>query len=130
MTRSGAGMAWDFFHPMIPRPLFIDYIEDRDLWQWKLPYSREFSAGLKMIPYEFEQYANLETDEKVKGVIHNGSVVLAYSNLCIKKICQAAAIRQLKGYEILAVNSRQWISEVGNRLAHNFRHFIRNYKKI
>ena len=43
MNRSGAGMAWDHFFTA-PRPKLIDYIEDRDLWQFKLPASKEIHA--------------------------------------------------------------------------------------
>lgn len=31
MDRSGAGMSWDYFHTE-PRPLLVDCVEDRDLW--------------------------------------------------------------------------------------------------
>jgi len=41
MSRSGAQMAWDYCFPSTPRPAFIDYVADRDLWKWELPLSRE-----------------------------------------------------------------------------------------
>ena len=47
MTRSGAVMAWEHFHGKGNTPLLFQYIQDRDLWQWKLPQSKEFSAGLQ-----------------------------------------------------------------------------------
>lgn len=37
MTKSGAVMAWEFFHPDKQVPEFLRYIQDRDLWNWKLP---------------------------------------------------------------------------------------------
>ena len=54
MTKSGAMLTWDFFHPGIESPKLISYIQDRDLWTWELPYSREFSAAFDMVPFEFE----------------------------------------------------------------------------
>lgn len=60
MNRSGAGMAWDFFHPDIPRPLIVSYVEDRDIWAWKLPHSRTVSASLGSYPlYDFEAWSHL-----------------------------------------------------------------------
>ena len=47
-TRSGAAMAWDHFHPGTKRPWMIDYIQDRDLWAWKLPNSNAVNAYLRM----------------------------------------------------------------------------------
>ena len=42
LTKSGAMMAWEFFHPGKEAPKFIQYIQDRDLWKWELAYSKEF----------------------------------------------------------------------------------------
>jgi oligoribonuclease NrnB/cAMP/cGMP phosphodiesterase (DHH superfamily) len=46
MNRSGAGMAWDYFHAHEPRPPLIDHIEDRDLWRFRLPETRRVAAAL------------------------------------------------------------------------------------
>lgn len=53
MHRSGAGLAWDFFHHGIPRPALIDHIEDRDLWRFALPNTREIQAAVFSHPYDF-----------------------------------------------------------------------------
>jgi oligoribonuclease NrnB/cAMP/cGMP phosphodiesterase (DHH superfamily) len=53
MERSGAGIAWDFFHPDKDRPPLIAFVEDRDLWKFALPRSREFNANVFSYPYEF-----------------------------------------------------------------------------
>ena len=46
MKRSGTQIAWDFFHKGEPTPWFISYVQDRDLWQWKLPDSKAVSECL------------------------------------------------------------------------------------
>lgn len=53
-NRSGAGIAWDFFHPGAPRPELIDHVEDRDLWRFALPGTREIQAAVFSYPYEFD----------------------------------------------------------------------------
>lgn len=50
MERSGAGLAWDILNPGQPRPWIVDYAEDRDLWRWALPDSREVNAWLQSLP--------------------------------------------------------------------------------
>jgi uncharacterized protein len=57
--RSGAGLAWDFFHPYTTRPMLIDHIEDRDLWRFKLNGTREISANLFSYPYDFAVWDTL-----------------------------------------------------------------------
>lgn len=47
VEHSGAVLAWKYFHGDAPVPEILRYIEDKDLWRWKLPYSREVSAALE-----------------------------------------------------------------------------------
>lgn len=66
MQRSGAGMAWDFFHPNQPRPELINRIEDRDLWRFAYPDTRAVQAAVFSYPYDFDTWdllfkCNLET---------------------------------------------------------------------
>lgn len=51
--RSGAGIAWDFFHPGVPRPALVNHVEDRDLWRFALPGTREIQAAVFSRPYTF-----------------------------------------------------------------------------
>lgn len=59
MERSGAGIAWDFFHHDKPRPALINHIEDRDLWRFKLAGTREIQAAVFSYPYDFEIWDKL-----------------------------------------------------------------------
>ena len=117
MNHSGARLAWDFFHPGKEAPKFIDYIEDRDLWKWELPYSKEFSAAFDMIPFEFEEFEKFEDDSVFDDAVKRGSYILAYSKTVIKKICDKASARKYKGKNVLVVNSSHWMSEIGSRLS-------------
>lgn len=52
--RSAAPLAWEHFHPDARMPELLLYIEDRDLWRWKLPKSRAISAALSTyVPWTF-----------------------------------------------------------------------------
>jgi oligoribonuclease NrnB/cAMP/cGMP phosphodiesterase (DHH superfamily) len=59
MERSGAGIAWDYFHPDQSRPRLIDHIEDRDLWRFRLPFTREVQAALFSFVYDFAVWDRL-----------------------------------------------------------------------
>lgn len=56
MNRSGAGIAWDFFFTGEPRPALINHVEDRDLWRFALPGTRQIQAGVFSYPYTFDLY--------------------------------------------------------------------------
>jgi hypothetical protein len=49
MTKSGAVMAWDFFHGSNEIPELAKYVQDRDLWQWKMNQTREVMAWLSAV---------------------------------------------------------------------------------
>jgi len=119
MGHSGARLAWDFFHPGKEPPKFINYIEDRDLWEWSWPYSKEFSAAFDMVPFDFEEYEKFEDDSVFDDAVKRGSYILAYSKTVIKKVAEKASQRKFKGMDVLVVNSSHWMSEIGASLSPN-----------
>lgn len=117
MNHSGAMLAWKFFHPGKDAPRLLKFIEDRDLWKWEIPYSKEFSAAFDMVPFDFEEFSKFEDDSAVDDAIKRGSYILAYSKTVISKIAKHASARQMDGKEVLVVNSPHWMSEIGNALS-------------
>lgn len=87
MSRSGAGMAWDFFHTTL-RPKFINYIEDRDLWRKKLPGGDEFTIALRSYPQDFRVWDSLVRD--VDGLIKEGHSIQRYYRLRIEELKRSA----------------------------------------
>ena len=56
-NKSGALLAWEYFHPGTEVPMLIQHIDDRDRWQWKLEGSAELHAALSsMKPWSFGQW--------------------------------------------------------------------------
>lgn len=53
----GAMLAWvGFFGGHKTAPALLHHIQDRDLWQWKLPMTREIMAALYSYPMEFDAW--------------------------------------------------------------------------
>ncbi len=59
MHKSGARLAWEFFHPEQPVPDLVRLVEDRDIWVWQYPESAGFLAALDMEPLEFERWREI-----------------------------------------------------------------------
>ncbi len=59
MTKSGARLSWEFFHPDAPVPDLVRYVEDRDIWAWQYPESAGFLAALDMEPFDFGRWAQI-----------------------------------------------------------------------
>lgn len=59
MAHSGACLTWLYFHRAVEVPQLIKTIEDRDLWLFKLPNTRELSAWIWSYPYDFELWSRM-----------------------------------------------------------------------
>lgn len=68
MERSGAGIAWDWFFAHRNRPRLIDHIEDRDLWRFALPGTREIQACIFSHSYDFDTWDLLMSSDL--GTLH------------------------------------------------------------
>lgn len=117
MNHSGAMLSWKFFHPGKEAPRMIKFIEDRDLWKWEIPYSKEFAAAFDMVPYDFEEFDKYLDDSAVDNAQERGAYILAYSKTVISKIAKQAVLRKMNGKDVLVVNSPHWMSEIGAALS-------------
>jgi oligoribonuclease NrnB/cAMP/cGMP phosphodiesterase (DHH superfamily) len=117
MNRSGAVMAWNFFHPEKEVPLFIQYIQDRDLWRWSLPNSKEFSSAFYEVPFSFDEYDKFLKSGAVDRAILYGSYILKYVDNQVNSLSKSAIDRKLLGYKCKVINSSVYRSELGNKLA-------------
>lgn len=59
MNRSGARIAWDYFFGDQQPPKLLLHIEDRDLWRFELPRTREVQAAVFSYPYDFAVWDDL-----------------------------------------------------------------------
>lgn len=104
MKRSGAGLTWDFFHPDTPRPEFIDYIEDRDLWLKKLPGSDEFTIALRSYPQNFILWDALVAAGP-EALIAEGTSIQRYYRLRVEDFKRSS-------YEALINGVPCWIANI------------------
>jgi oligoribonuclease NrnB/cAMP/cGMP phosphodiesterase (DHH superfamily) len=149
MQRSGAGLTWDQLHgPVRPgadhrgpfvggtsRPWLVDYVEDRDLWRFKLPDSRAVNAWIGVAPWarsgateavtsdyrgpnaafrDWDTLAATPLDEAVR----KGEVVVRCENNFIDNMSLEARAITLQGHRVPCVNTpRVNVSELLNTLA-------------
>lgn len=112
MEKSGARLAWEHFHPGIAPPRLIDYVEDRDLWRFALPMSREVSATLRSYPMDFRVWDALNTDV----LAAEGVAILRFQDRMVAQMADNARLTILGGHVVPAVNATLFFSEVGDLL--------------
>lgn len=126
MSKSGAVLAWERFHPETNIPMVIRDIMDRDLWLFKRAWSKEIHAALCSLPFDFEIWDELITstedpDDYVcwsnyEKLIAKGKIILGYRNQLVEKFCENVELADIDGHQVPLVNISMLFSEVPHRL--------------
>lgn len=122
MKKSGARLAWEHFHPEKPVPWMVKVTEDRDLWLWKLPASREINAWIASHQFDFRLWYDWHTHISPAGseflaVIKEGGAILRYQTQKVAGQVANASEIEMDGYKVLCVNATHLISEIAGALA-------------
>lgn len=123
LTRSGAALTQQFFMVMA-ESWIVDYAEDRDLWRFELPQSREISAYLSAITLGKEPHDAFAALLQVSGVPFAKVAVLGAGALeqlqaYCRQVTRSASRVRFAGHEgiPLANIARPMNSDVLNMLA-------------
>jgi hypothetical protein len=111
MAHAGGHLCWRHFFPEQTPPAFVRYTEDRDLWTWKLPYSKEISAYLSTLPWgDFRAWDAAANGLEV-GLVNSefwmvpyGRVVLEFQERMIEDHLRASFETVLDGHKVRAAN--------------------------
>ena len=113
--KSGAVLAWEWAHPE-PAPWLLQYIQDKDLWTWALPASREINAALASHPFDFRLWDRFTQQE----LEQEGRAILRYENELVTKLAAHAVMVEFQGHVVPAVQSAILTSQIGERLSPDF----------
>jgi uncharacterized protein len=107
MDRSGAGIAWDFCFPDEPRAPIVEYVQDRDIWLWKIEDSKPVLSCLDQVAYEFDNWTNFDNELRFdkQAIISKGLTILSYQNKMINDHKKKVHRVTLGDYNVPAVNS-------------------------
>lgn len=159
MARSGSGITWDelfgkydrhFYHsgheirlgpnrtyigmPEPHRPWWVDFVQDRDLWKFELPESREINSFIMTLPFTETAWRVLES-MTAKEAATLGSGALAHVQHYVREVVEHRAMGFMKRngyveidgkwcitpYTVAVVNAPYLnISEIGNILATDY----------
>jgi uncharacterized protein len=125
MERCGSVLAWQHFFPDEPMPLFLAYIQDRDLWTKKLPGIEEFTSALRSYSMDFGIWNELilESDRHDKAnlpqpLISEGVAIQRYFRTLVESTKGHAHLRTIAGYTVPVVNASLFLaSEVCGELS-------------
>lgn len=96
VTRSGARITWDHFHPNEQAPMALELVEDRDLWKFRFGLTKEHHAFLKcktwihnetFFQQMSEHIARLDHSSEYRDLVYTrGSAAIEARNALIQEI--------------------------------------------
>lgn len=117
VNRSGAGITADWLdmrqHDLIPGARargLVDYVEDRDLWRFALPESKEAIQYLiAATPHTYAEWAildkRLRMDAEFDRCVADGRLVGRYHRIIVDELVDAARPVVIDGHDTLVVPS-------------------------
>ena len=119
MASSGGMLTWEYFYPYKSAPWLVNYTQDRDLWTFHLPFSREINAALASYPKDFRGWDLMCANKTppLSPLVHEGAAILRYQAQLVESAIKNATETEIEGYKVLAVNATCLISEIGEALA-------------
>lgn len=108
-SRSGAALTWMAFHPGERMPLFVEIVEDRDLWKFALPNTRAICNTIFSHPYSFETWNKLaeqiENEETYPAIVAGGEAIERKQSKDILELTSKMKERMvIAGHDVWAVN--------------------------
>ena len=88
--KSGAYLAWEFFHPDTEVPMLIKHIDDRDRWQFKMEGTKELNAALWTAPWNFQQWKELNESD-LAPMYKAGKAILRAHDQNVQSIVKGSA---------------------------------------
>ena len=95
-NKSGAMLAWEYFHPNEEFPMAIRHIDDYDRWVFALEGTKEFNKALwSYAPWSFEHWLEMfgtfSINSGVNGLIDEGAAILRAHNQNVQSVVKGAA---------------------------------------
>jgi hypothetical protein len=116
LSQSGAVLAWRHFHPGSEVHELLRYVQDQDMWSWKLPGSEEVNAAIGSYPHTFRDWKRLSAlpAEQLRA---EGQPILRAQRREIEAALRQAHPVTLGELRLEAVNALQRRSVIGHELS-------------
>ena len=123
-SKAACRLTAEHFFPRDEPSWLVDYVEDRDLWRFALPDSREISAALTACDWTFAAWDVFAARSQARASAEGHAVLAAQRQAELSAIEATAqtVVWSVDGdyVRVLAVNCPLYRSEIGETLARGF----------
>ena len=124
MDHSGAYLAWQFFasegqlHPDVP--ILLLYVEDRDLWKFELPDSKEVNMAMQTLPHDFKVWDDHNRPQGIAVLKFNGMPIWNHDVGLMDRMMSAVHHRNFRGEHAVVINTPVLQSDVCDRMLQSY----------
>jgi len=116
MTKSGAVLAWEHFHPKEKVPDILEYIQDRDLWKWEKYNTKKVITGLSLLEGDMFKWDEICTAGPggIIMLMKSGDIIDSYvtSKVLSSTKPERVIIVPFMGLKAGMVNATDYASEI------------------
>lgn len=116
-SRSGAVLTWKYFFGDQPIPQQLLHVEDRDLWNWKLPDTRAFTIGAYNYPLNVDGFGQVMAED-INVIIELGRPLADKVESDLSRIRPLARRMDIAGFNVPVVNANYlFASDLGTTMS-------------
>lgn len=119
MTKCGAVLTWEYFYDD-EIPMFLKYIQDRDLWINEMEDTHLINSGLNEIDRKFHLWYKYLDDSNLEDLKTIGRIIFDHNQKEISRIVYYSSLEKQiidnVEYSIAYINSNCLASDIGNYL--------------
>ncbi|MEL7281329.1 MAG: DHHA1 domain-containing protein [Pseudomonadota bacterium] len=113
MDKSGCRLAWEYCFGEDRLPEWMACVEDRDLWRFAIPITKEVSIAIRSMPRDFELWDMFTAT----NLANEGVTIRRYVDMIISNICDTAFEEEIAGHKVpVASCSYDFVSETAHEL--------------
>lgn len=129
LEHSGATLAWLYIYGTLDNaPALLKHIEDRDLWRFALPYTREIQSNLFSHPYNLDVWDELMRADVNTLVAEGRAIERKHQKDLLELLKQTKHRRVIGGYNVPVANlPYTFASDAGNIMARSGEFFAASY---
>jgi oligoribonuclease NrnB/cAMP/cGMP phosphodiesterase (DHH superfamily) len=118
MNKSGCVLAWEYFHPGVPVPQLLLNIQDRDLWRFEVPNSKEVHIGLQLEKGKMEAWDYYASEDYAyQQLVGQGKILLKKQDLEVESaVKHKVKVVDFCGFKAGITNAGDNQSEIGNAI--------------
>lgn len=121
VEHSGAMLAWLHYFPHIEPPQLLLHIEDRDLWRFNIPFTREIQANVFSYPYDFGAWDELMAKDPALLIAEGSAIERKHFKDIAELIKVVTRPMKIGGYLVQVANLPYTLtSDAGHALAKGF----------